>query len=72
MSHNEIYKKFEKCLPIYAGDKVALWFPNGRNSIRVRLKDGLEYIFSYEGQQDWKFETVKSFIKNMKGGKYNG
>lgn len=69
MSHNEVYKLFEKCLPNYAGNKIETWFPNGKNSIRVRLTNKQEFIFSYNGQQDWKFETIKSFIKYLRGGK---
>lgn len=46
-----------------------MWFPNGRNSIRIRQKNGQEFIFTYHSQKDWKFETITSFLNGMKGGK---
>ncbi len=40
MTHNEVYKRFELYFPQYAGaDKVDVWFPNGKNSIRIRQKN---------------------------------
>ena len=55
--------------PLYAGENAATWFPNGKNSIRVRQTNGAEFIFTYGGKDDWRFETATSFIKGMKGGK---
>lgn len=69
MSHNEVYKWFELYFPFYSGDKVVMWFPNGKNSIRIRQTNGAEFIFTYNEKHDWKFETVSSFLKSMKGGK---
>lgn len=69
MSHSEVYKWFELYFPEYAGSKVDMWFANGKNSIRVRQTNGEEFVFTYDGKQDWKLETVKSFLKNMRGRK---
>lgn len=69
MSHKEIYKWFELYFPNYAGNKVEAWFPHGKNAIRVRQMNRQEFIFTYNGQQGWRFETIKSFFKNSKGGK---
>ena len=60
MSHSEVMKWFENYFPDYSGDRVDVWFPNGRNSIRIRQKNG---------QKDWRFETITSFLNGMKGGK---
>ena len=47
------------------------WFPNGENSIRVRLKEGVplpfnipkvDLIFSATSRENWRLETVESFI----------
>lgn len=43
------------------------WFPNGLNSIRVRLTNKEDFIFTYNGEQNWCFETVDSYIVRMKG-----
>lgn len=47
---------------------TAVWFPNGRDSIRIRDINKHELIFTYHGDTDWRLETVNEFLKNMKGG----
>lgn len=70
MSHSEIMKWFEYYFPDYSRNRVDVWFPNGRNSIRIRQKNGQEFIFTYHSQKkDWRFETITSFLNGMKGGK---
>lgn len=69
MAHGDVYKWFELYFPHYAGGNAEMWFPNGKNSIRVRQTNGQEFIFTYNGKNDWRFETVKSFIKGRKGEK---
>lgn len=71
MSHNEIRKWFELYFPSYAGDQTIAWFPNGKNSIRIRQSTGREFIFTYHSATNWKFETVDSRTA-MKGEKTNG
>ena len=44
MSHSEVMKWFESYFPDYSGDRIDMWFPNGRNSIRIRQKNGQEFI----------------------------
>ena len=63
MSHKEVYKWFELYFPHYAGDKVDAWFPNGKCSIRIRQKNKQNFIFTFNGERDWKFETLDSFLK---------
>jgi len=70
MTHNDVFKHFELYFPLYGGDRIDTWFQNGKNSIRVRQTNGQEFIFTFNGHKDWKFETVDSFIKStVKGGK---
>lgn len=70
MTHNEVFKWFELYFELFAGDRVAVWFPNGKNSIRVRQQNDAEFIFTFNDNRDWKFETVNSFTKQKtKGGK---
>ena len=47
MSHSEVMKWFEYYFPDYAGERIDVFFPNGRNSIRIRQKNGQEFIFTY-------------------------
>lgn len=65
MPHVKICELFATLCPGYA-ELMDDWLPNGKNSIRVRLNNHREYIFSYENEQDWKFETVKSFMRGNK------
>ena len=66
--HTEVYKWFKLYFPSFA-DHVETWFPNGKNSIRVRQTNKQEFIFTYNGPKNWCFETVESFLKRTKGGK---
>lgn len=72
MTHNDVYKKFASFFPDYASD-VDLWFPNGKNSVRIRSKGraefvkGLpEYVFTYNGDFEWSFETIKNHLSRTK------
>lgn len=65
MSHNEIYQMFTLQFPDYAKDRVKEWFPNGRNSVRIRQKNEQEFVFTYLSKNDWRFETIDSYIKGL-------
>lgn len=62
MMPKDIYEWFKLYFQQYA-EHVEAWFPNGKNSVRVRQINGQEFIFSYNSQRDWRFETVDSFLK---------
>ena len=68
MIHKEVLAWFELYFELYAGDKIEAWFPNGKNSIRIRQTNGREFIFTFHNHNDWKFETLDSFIKSIKKG----
>lgn len=70
MVHTDIYNWFALYFPNYVGERVDKWFPNGKNSIRVRQTNGQEFIFTYNSQKDWRFETINSFLSSVKGGKH--
>ena len=69
MSHSEVYKWFELYFPQYAGDNVETWFQNGKNSIHIRQKNHQEFIFTFNNEGNWRFETVESFMNGLRGGK---
>ncbi len=46
MNHSIVYKLFALYFPDYAGDNVASWYPNGNSSIRIKQKNGQEFIFT--------------------------
>lgn len=69
MIHKDVYKFFKMYFPSYTDNNVDVWFPNGKDSIRVREKNGFEFIFTYHDKNNWKLETINSFLKNMNGGR---
>lgn len=66
MNHKEVYEQFTNLFPTLAGEKVAVWFTNGKNSIRVRETDGQELIFSIIGKNEWMMESSQHFMKRMR------
>ena len=47
MIHTQVYGFFQTCLPDQAKE-VKEYFPNGKNSIRIRKTNGQEFIFFVE------------------------
>lgn len=69
MAHGDVYNCFALYFPEYAGDKVDAWFQNGKNSIRIRMVNRQEFIFTIHDKNNWKFETLDSFISGLRGEK---
>lgn len=61
MSHPDIFNKFSHMFPDKSVD-IVIWFPNGRNSIRVRNSWNEEFIFTFNNSKDWMLETANSFL----------
>ena len=68
MKHDLIFYYFKQHLP-YQAKSMIEWFTNGRNSIRVRLTSKEDFIFTYNGERNWCFETLDNYIVRMKGDK---
>lgn len=66
MNHKQVFKHFTNLFPLIAGSSVLTWFPNGKNSIRVRYVNGEDHVFTYNDSLDWSYETVDCFLKKMK------
>lgn len=66
MKHDLIFYYFKMCMP-HQAKLIVKWFPNGKNSIRVRFANNEDFIFTYNGEQNWCYETVDSYIVRMKG-----
>lgn len=65
-THKEIFKWFGLYFPDYSGNKAKVWFPNGKNSIRVRQLNNQEFVFTFHDHKNWKFETIESFLKEKR------
>lgn len=68
MTHNNVYKKLKALLMPAADEQLECWFPNGKNSIRIRPKKGAKYdmIFTYHSDFVFKLETVNSWLNSNK------
>lgn len=66
MIHDEVYGLYKECLPDRAVD-TREYFPNDKNSIRVRQNNGQDFVFTFIEPGSWKFETIDEFIAGMKG-----
>lgn len=69
MTHDNVYKKFKECFIPNADELLECWYPNGKNSIRVRPKGkGAKYdmIFTYHSDLNYKFETINSYLNSIK------
>lgn len=65
MSHDMVYQNFKLMFPQFAVGDVT-WFPNGKNSIRIRIAImKQQLIFTYDNDLFWKLETMDSFLKAM-------
>lgn len=56
MIHTQVYGFFQTCLPDQAKE-VKEYFPNGKNSIRIRKTNGQEFIFSFSCRHERRKET---------------
>lgn len=73
MTHRQVYGLFRDIFPAQTNADT-IWFPNGKNSVRIRGVIGLysekiDYVFTYYGKDGWRLETIDSFIKHLKEGK---
>lgn len=64
MTHISIYNRFVLYFPQFA-DVADSWFPNGKNSIRIRIINDKDYVFTYNSKHDWRLETVDSFVRAL-------
>lgn len=70
MVHHEVLEMFKKMLSFGGEDHITKiikdWFPNGKNSIRVRFVNNDELIFTYNSPTRWSIITKDEFVDNMK------
>lgn len=66
MSHSRVFDIFKKKFT-HLGLQVQEWFPNGKDSVRVRLHDRQELIFTYYGERRYILETKDNYMERMKG-----
>lgn len=63
MTNKQVFEQFVNMFQNLSTEKVEIWFPNGKNSIRIRTVSKREFIFTYNGSADWILETTNNFLK---------
>ena len=66
IGHKTVFAIFSEYFPKYV-EESEKWFPNGKNSVRIRMKNKTEFIFTFENSRNWSFMTLDEYIKKMKG-----
>ena len=65
MIRKDVFEAF-KDITHMSDERIDTWFPNGRNSVRIRLKTKQELIFTYQSKNYWRLETKGAFLTDMK------
>lgn len=66
MAHTELIEKFKEICRINVED-FEHWFPNGKDSIRVRFDEYTDVVFTYHSEKDWRIESMDSYLMSIKG-----
>ena len=56
MLHKRVFEQFLQIMNVKEGN-VKAWYPNGEKSIRIVMKDMLEYVFTYYSVYNWDLKT---------------
>lgn len=65
MRQIELVEQLKKLLKV-RDDAVDCWFPNGKGSVRVRMANGVELVYTYIAERNWRLETVHSWVEGRK------
>ena len=65
VTHRELFNTYMAIFgcnnDFFSSDSIT-WFPNGKNSIRVRRRPFEDLIFTFHSDKSWSLETVDKFI----------
>lgn len=64
MFHKEVLVRFKKICGV-EDENIKEWFPNGKNSVRVELKNGFQYVLTFNSVKDWCLETRVSYENRL-------
>lgn len=62
MKHKDVHEMFTRLFPMYSAGKYT-WYPSGRNTIRIKIIENIEFIFTYYTNKCWSFETLPMYNK---------
>ena len=64
MFHKEVLERFKTICGV-DDECIKEWFPNGKNSVRVVLKNDYQLILTYNSVKDWRLETRASYENRL-------
>ena len=64
MHTKTVLQIFTKILPEMAKQIDQHW-PNGRNSVRIKLMNGSQVVFTILERDLWRLESLHSFIRSI-------
>lgn len=62
MSHKKVYENFKRLFGNIE-PTVFQWFQNGKNSIRLRVAFKEDMIFTYDGPDNWRLESIDRWMR---------
>ena len=65
MTHHNLLEKFLKAYPIDNGN-IDCWYKIDESTIRVRLKNRKEMIFTYISSNKWCIESMDAYNQRMR------
>lgn len=65
MTHKNVFETFNKMFHGWRG-MSEFWYPYGNSTIKIRMKNRAEYVFTYFDERHWKLETIESFGRKGK------
>lgn len=71
MTPREVFERFQRLAPDFSHEKVTIWYPHGQNTIRLRMVDRKEFIFSIENGE-WHLQTLAAYLKSLQDNRLKG
>lgn len=66
MTHKKVFECFNRMFPGWGGESTEIWFPYGNSMIKIRLRNKMEFVFTYFSEKNWKLETLNHFTERRK------
>ena len=71
MTPRNVYIHFRESCPDFTRNTVIAWFPNGKNSIRLRLTTGQQFIYSIT-KEGHHMRTLAEYLTELQNNRLKG
>lgn len=65
MTHKKVFECFNRMFPGWR-ESTEIWFPYGNSMIKIRLRNKMEFVFTYFSEKNWNLETLDRFSERRK------